>query len=216
MFMAQTLSAEGSCRQAVDDAVVKRRVAGMRPCSSNTAAYCKARARLPLTMISTLARRSGEIVAGAPRGGGNGTVGGCAWLTVARSPWPIPRKIRPPIRSRAVSERGSVSRRCAWWRCCASPPVPCWILPLPPAKARAVTSRRCCAACLLLCNAVTSCSATPTFRPTSYSVSCCAAASMGCSSSTARANAAPISAPANARARETISSSGPSRISQAG
>jgi hypothetical protein len=64
MFLAQALSADGSCRQAVDDAVVKRLVAGMGVCSSNTAAYCKARARLPLTMISTLARRTGEIVSG--------------------------------------------------------------------------------------------------------------------------------------------------------
>jgi hypothetical protein len=63
MFLAQALSADGSCRQAVDDAAVKRLVAGMKPCSSNTAAYCKARARLPLPMISTLAQRTGELVA---------------------------------------------------------------------------------------------------------------------------------------------------------
>jgi hypothetical protein len=65
MFMAQALSADGSCRQAVDDAAVKRLIAGLPRCSSNTAAYCKARARLPRTMISTLSRRTGELVAGA-------------------------------------------------------------------------------------------------------------------------------------------------------
>ena len=47
MFMAQALSVDGSCRQAVDDAAVKRLIAGLPRCSSNTAAYCKARARLP-------------------------------------------------------------------------------------------------------------------------------------------------------------------------
>ena len=64
MFMAQALSADGSCRQAVDDAAVKRLISDMTPCSTNTAAYCKARARLPQTMISTLARRTGALVAG--------------------------------------------------------------------------------------------------------------------------------------------------------
>lgn len=63
MFVAQSLSADGSCRQAVDDAAVKRLIAGMRPCSSNTAAYCKARARLPQDMVETLTRRTGKLVA---------------------------------------------------------------------------------------------------------------------------------------------------------
>jgi len=64
MFLAQALSADGSCRQAVDDAAVKRLIAGLPRCSSNTAAYCKARARLPQTMISTLTLRAGQLVAG--------------------------------------------------------------------------------------------------------------------------------------------------------
>jgi hypothetical protein len=63
MFIAQALCADGSCKQVVNDAAVKRLVAGMPACSSRTAAYCKARARLPQTMVSTLARRTGEIVA---------------------------------------------------------------------------------------------------------------------------------------------------------
>ena len=48
----------------MDDTAVKRLVAGLPRCSSNTAAYCKARARLPQPMISTLACRSGALVAG--------------------------------------------------------------------------------------------------------------------------------------------------------
>jgi hypothetical protein len=63
MFLAQALSADGSCREAVNDAAVKRLVGGLSPCSTSTSGYCQARARLPLTMISTLARQAGEIIA---------------------------------------------------------------------------------------------------------------------------------------------------------
>jgi hypothetical protein len=63
MFLAQALSADRSCRQAVNDAAVKRLVSGLAPCSTDTGGYCKARARLPLGMVSTLARQAGEIIA---------------------------------------------------------------------------------------------------------------------------------------------------------
>ena len=63
MFLAQALSADGSCQQAVNDAMVKRVISGMQPGNTNTGGYCKARARLPLTMVSTLALQAGEIVA---------------------------------------------------------------------------------------------------------------------------------------------------------
>jgi hypothetical protein len=67
MFVAQVLSADGSCQQAVDAAMVTRLIAGLEPGSTDTGAYCKARARLPVAMISTLARGCGDIVAnGAP------------------------------------------------------------------------------------------------------------------------------------------------------
>ena len=63
MFLAQVLSAEGSCQQALDDVLVKRVVAGLEPGSTDTGACCKARARLPLSMVSTLARETGAVVA---------------------------------------------------------------------------------------------------------------------------------------------------------
>lgn len=63
MFMAQALSADRSCRQAVDDAMVKRVIGGLKPGSTDTGGYCKARARLPITMVSTLARETGAIIA---------------------------------------------------------------------------------------------------------------------------------------------------------
>jgi hypothetical protein len=63
MFLAQSLSADGSCQQVVNDAMVKRVISGLKPGKTNTGGYCKARARLPLTMVSTLALQAGEIVA---------------------------------------------------------------------------------------------------------------------------------------------------------
>ena len=63
MFLAQALSSDGSCRAVVNDAAVKRLVGGMTACSTNTGAYCKARARLGQTMVSTLTRHAGEVIA---------------------------------------------------------------------------------------------------------------------------------------------------------
>jgi hypothetical protein len=62
LFLAQVLSADGSCQQVVNDAMVKRVIGGMKPGSTDTGGYCKARARLPLTMISTLACDVGRIL----------------------------------------------------------------------------------------------------------------------------------------------------------
>ena len=43
--------------------MIKRVISGMEPGKTNTGGYCKARARLPLTMVSTLALQTGAIVA---------------------------------------------------------------------------------------------------------------------------------------------------------
>lgn len=53
------LSANGNCQQVVDDAMVKRIIGGLKPGRCDTVGYCKARTRLPLPMISTLAREVG-------------------------------------------------------------------------------------------------------------------------------------------------------------
>jgi DDE family transposase len=67
MFLAQALSADRSCQQAVNDTAVKRLVGGLPRCGTHTGAYCKARARLPLEMVVRLARHTGRLVAeGAP------------------------------------------------------------------------------------------------------------------------------------------------------
>ena len=62
MFLAQAMSVDRSCQAIVDDAAVKRLLGGLPVCSTYTGGYCKARQRLPLTMVSTLTRYSGRLV----------------------------------------------------------------------------------------------------------------------------------------------------------
>ncbi len=67
MFLAQALKPDRSCQNIVNDAAVKRLTGGLPPCSTNTGAYCKARQRLPLDLLSTLVRHTGRLIsAGAP------------------------------------------------------------------------------------------------------------------------------------------------------
>lgn len=62
MFLAQALSSDRSCQQAVNDAAVNRLSAGLPPCSTHTGAYCRARMRLPVEMVSVLACHVGQRV----------------------------------------------------------------------------------------------------------------------------------------------------------
>lgn len=62
MFLGQVLSADGSCQNAVDEALVSRLVSGLAPGSANTSAYCQSRARLPESMVSTLARQTAVLL----------------------------------------------------------------------------------------------------------------------------------------------------------
>ncbi len=61
MFLGQVMSADGSCQHIVNQAAVGRLLAGMKPGSVNTSGYCQARQRLPLSMVRSLARKSGEL-----------------------------------------------------------------------------------------------------------------------------------------------------------
>ncbi|PPD23063.1 MAG: IS4 family transposase, partial [Methylobacter sp.] len=58
----QALKPDRSCQNIVNDTAVKRLTNGLPPCSTNTGAYCKARQRLPLAMLSTLVRHTGTLV----------------------------------------------------------------------------------------------------------------------------------------------------------
>ena len=58
MFMRQTLEADGSCQKAVNRWAAQRVADGLCPSSTRTGGYCRARARLPLSMVSGLAQVS--------------------------------------------------------------------------------------------------------------------------------------------------------------
>lgn len=63
MFLAQVTRAKGACQQAVDEEVLGRLRWGLTALSANTAGYCQARLRLPLEMVQTLGRYTGELLA---------------------------------------------------------------------------------------------------------------------------------------------------------
>lgn len=60
MFLAQALSADRSCQQAVNEAAVRRLIGGLPRASTRTGGYCRARARLPEAMVAGLTRCSGQ------------------------------------------------------------------------------------------------------------------------------------------------------------
>jgi hypothetical protein len=62
MFLAQALNADRSCQQAVNHAVIRRIAEGLPPLSVATGAYCKARKRLPLAMITQLVHATGTLI----------------------------------------------------------------------------------------------------------------------------------------------------------
>lgn len=63
MFLAQALSADSSCRLAVDQATTYRVLAGLPCCSTATGGYCRARARLPQTLVAQLTRFVSDLIA---------------------------------------------------------------------------------------------------------------------------------------------------------
>ncbi|PKO90401.1 MAG: hypothetical protein CVU16_10330, partial [Betaproteobacteria bacterium HGW-Betaproteobacteria-10] len=63
LFMAQTLNPDRACQMAVNRYAVDRHANGLKPCSTHTGGYCKARQRLPLEMIRSLTRETGGMIA---------------------------------------------------------------------------------------------------------------------------------------------------------
>jgi len=62
MFLSQTMSADRSCQNIVNQAAVHRLVGGLRAGSTYTGGYCRARQRIPLSMISGLTRHIADLV----------------------------------------------------------------------------------------------------------------------------------------------------------
>lgn len=62
MFMAQTLNADRSCQNAINEFSARRVAGGLHACSTSTAAYCRARKRLPQPMVSSLVNFTGQAM----------------------------------------------------------------------------------------------------------------------------------------------------------
>ena len=62
MFMMQALNEDGSCQKAVAGWAAQRAAEGLSVQSINTGAYCKARQRLPVEMVSALTRQTAQLL----------------------------------------------------------------------------------------------------------------------------------------------------------
>lgn len=62
LFLAQAMSTDRSCQKAVNEAAIKRLACGLPNCSTHTGAYCRARQRLPVSMVSALSRQAGRMM----------------------------------------------------------------------------------------------------------------------------------------------------------
>ena len=62
MFMRQALDADGSCQKAVNGWAAQRHAEGLSVQSIRTGAYCKARERLPVSMVAGLTHAAGGLV----------------------------------------------------------------------------------------------------------------------------------------------------------
>jgi hypothetical protein len=69
MFMKQALSADRSCQRAVNAWAAQRTAEGLTVQSIRTGAYCRARQRLPVQMVTALARESGRLLSNQARYG---------------------------------------------------------------------------------------------------------------------------------------------------
>lgn len=59
-FLSQAIGADQSCQAAVSQIIAYQISQRIKPSSSNTAAYCKARSRLPEDMLSGLVKESAQ------------------------------------------------------------------------------------------------------------------------------------------------------------
>src|SRR5262249_34849846 len=59
-FLSQVLGLDHSCREAVARLIAFRVARGQKPCAPDTGSYCKARQRLPLKVVTDLARGTAQ------------------------------------------------------------------------------------------------------------------------------------------------------------
>ena len=64
LFLAQALNEDRSCSKAVNDLIIQQQLEkNTRSISPNTGAYCLARQKLPLALLTQLTVKIGEIIA---------------------------------------------------------------------------------------------------------------------------------------------------------
>ena len=64
LFLAQALNEDRSCSKAVNDFIIQKQLEkNTRSISPNTGAYCLARQKLPLALLTLLTVKIGEIIA---------------------------------------------------------------------------------------------------------------------------------------------------------
>lgn len=62
LFIAQALNSDRSCQKAVNDLALQKAAQGLQPASTSTGGYCRARQRLPQSLISELVCRTSEVI----------------------------------------------------------------------------------------------------------------------------------------------------------
>lgn len=62
LFLSQAVSSDRSCRNIVNQSAITKLISRLPECSTATGGYCKARARLPVTLIRELTRFSGQLI----------------------------------------------------------------------------------------------------------------------------------------------------------
>lgn len=126
--MSQALNPNASCQTAVNRHAVERLANGLTPCSTATGAYCKARLRLPLTLIQSLVRQTGALIAMQAPSNGRWQGRGVKLLdgSTVTMPDTADNQTRYPQQSNQKPARGSPLPASAHW--CACPPAASWIV----------------------------------------------------------------------------------------
>jgi hypothetical protein len=62
LFLSQVMSSDRSCQNIVNQTAVDRVIGGLPQVSTHTGGYCRARKRLPLTMIKNLTQQLGTLI----------------------------------------------------------------------------------------------------------------------------------------------------------
>lgn len=114
---------ERSCRAAVLRVALYLVLTGRPGCSTNTGAYCRARAKVTEGVVQRLAQVSPHAVKPKYPSPGGGLIAGSGWSMARRCRCPTLRKTRPSILNPHRRLRGWGFRSCGFSRWCPWPPA---------------------------------------------------------------------------------------------